>query len=136
MEMAEGWPSEWLRGVLGLCVLGVLRGGTGHGYAIAQRLATAGLGEVKGGTLYPLLGRLQDAGWVAGEWEPGQGGPGRKVFRITRAGLHHLDAMAEQWRDFGVVTTRLAAGAVPEHVPDPDTGIRTDTEIRTDTVGA
>ncbi len=108
METTEGWPSEWLRGVLELCVLGALRDEAGHGYAIAQRLATAGLGEVKGGTLYPLLGRLQDAGWVAGEWEPGRAGPGRKVFSLTRAGRDHLDALAQQWQDFGAVTTHLA----------------------------
>ncbi len=114
MEATEGWPSEWLRGVLGLCVLGALRGEDAHGYAIAQRLAAAGLGEVKGGTLYPLLARLQDAGWVAGEWEPGRAGPGRKVFRLTAAGRDHLDDLADQWRDFGAVTTHLVTDGIAD----------------------
>src|SRR5690625_7349935 len=53
------YPSEWLRGVLELCVLRVLADGATYGYAIAAELAQAGLGEIKGGTLYPLLGRLE-----------------------------------------------------------------------------
>lgn len=109
METSEAWPSEWLRGVLGPCVLGVLQAEPAHGYAIAHRLAEAGLGETKGGTLYPLLARLQDAGWVAGEWEPGQAGPGRKVFRLTPAGAEHLAEVSQQWRAFGTVTNGLVS---------------------------
>jgi PadR family transcriptional regulator PadR len=52
-----------LRGVLELCVLGALRGGPSYGYALAQSLEQAGLGTVKGGTLYPLLGRLEASSW-------------------------------------------------------------------------
>lgn len=100
----EEWPTEWLRAVLGLAVLGVLDGAPAHGYAVAQRLAERGLGEVRGGTLYPLLGRLQDAGWVEGEWEPGTAGPGRKVFRVTPAGHLHLAEQGERWAAFGRTT--------------------------------
>ena len=51
--------SEWLRGVLQPCVLQCLADGPAYGYAIIARLAEAGLGEIKGGTLYPLLARLE-----------------------------------------------------------------------------
>ncbi|MFC7481033.1 PadR family transcriptional regulator [Luedemannella flava] len=74
------WPSEWLRGVLELCVLGVLADGPTYGYAIAQRLEEAGLGVVKGGTLYLLLARLEADGFVESSWQAGDGGPGRKYF--------------------------------------------------------
>ncbi len=56
--MSPSWPSEWLRGVLDLCVLRVLADGPTYGYAITTELARRGFGTVKGGTLYPLLGRL------------------------------------------------------------------------------
>lgn len=44
MSSDQPWPSEWLRGVLGACVLRVLAGGPTYGYAIASRLADSGLG--------------------------------------------------------------------------------------------
>ena len=54
------WPGDWLRGVLEIAVLRCLAdGGPSYGYAIALALEEAGLGQVKGGTLYPLLGRLE-----------------------------------------------------------------------------
>ncbi len=66
----EPWPAEWLRGALEVCVLGVLDRGPTYGYAIAAALEDAGLGVVKGGTLYPLLGRLEAAGLVRREPNP------------------------------------------------------------------
>lgn len=102
----ERWPGEWLRGVLSLCVLGVVAEGPTHGYAIAGRLAEAGLGTVKGGTLYPILTRLETEGLVTAAWEAGDGGPGRKVFTVTTAGAQALQQRSEQWHVF----TERAAG--------------------------
>lgn len=101
------WPGEWLRGVLELCVLSVLAGEPTYGYAIAQRLQSAGLGTVKGGTLYPLLARLQSEGLVEASWHAGDGGPGRKYFALTPAGREELDARARLWGRFVERTCRL-----------------------------
>jgi len=101
------WPGEWLRGVLELCVLGVLADGPTYGYAIAQRLADAGLGTVKGGTLYPLLARLDADGLVQSSWHAGEGGPGRKYFALTAAGRRELSARARLWGQFVEGTWRL-----------------------------
>ncbi len=99
--MAETpYPSEWLRGVLELCVLRVLSTGATYGYAIAAELARAGLGEIKGGTLYPLLGRLEKNELVTVEWRAGEGGPGRKYFALTDAGRAELASGSAQWRSF------------------------------------
>lgn len=107
------WPGEWLRGVLGLCVLRALADGPTYGYAIAGRLADAGLGHVKGGTLYPLLGRLETAGHVTVEWRQGEGGPGRKYYRLTTAGEQELAAEARRWLTFAGLTADLVTGAGP-----------------------
>lgn len=48
-------PAEWVRAVLPLAVLSTVGHGETYGYAVAQHLKTAGLGTVKGGTLYPIL---------------------------------------------------------------------------------
>jgi PadR family transcriptional regulator, regulatory protein PadR len=102
----ERWPGEWLRGVLSLCVLRVVADGPTYGYAVAARLAEAGLGSVKGGTLYPILTRLEAEGLVSSSWEAGDGGPGRKFFTLTAAGAQALQERAGQWRVF----TARAAG--------------------------
>lgn len=101
------WPTEWLRGVLELCVLGVLVRGRTYGYAIAQQLELAGLGTVKGGTLYPLLTRLEADGLVVATWEAGEGGPGRKYFELTAQGRAQAGERGVLWQRFVEATSAL-----------------------------
>ncbi len=113
------WPSEWLRGALEGCVLAVLAEGPTYGYAITARLEALGLGTVKGGTLYPLLARLEQAGHVSVEWRAGEGGPGRKYFELTETGRLARANQAEHWRAFSALTTAITSGAtVRETAPD------------------
>jgi len=113
------WPSEWLRGVLDVCVLRILSGGPTYGYAIAARLADSGLGAIKGGTLYPLLGRLETSGLVTVEWRAGDGGPGRKYYELTDHGHRTLARRAAQWEAFTRTTGDLLA-SVPDASRAPD----------------
>ncbi|MEO7752747.1 MAG: PadR family transcriptional regulator [Terracoccus sp.] len=103
----QRWPAEWLRGVLEVCTLAVLADGPAHGYAVASRLETAGLGQIKGGTLYPLLTRLETGGLLTSSWEAGGAGPGRKVFTITGEGTRALAERADLWAAFTSVATEL-----------------------------
>ena len=105
MELTEApeRPAEWLRGLLDVCVLAVIGQGPTYGYRIASALTTAGLGDVKGGTLYPLLSRAERDGLVATHWEAGDGGPGRKFYRLTAAGRRRLDELTGQWRSFSTI---------------------------------
>lgn len=99
------WPSEWLRSVLMLAVLRVLADGPTYGYAIAVALESVGLGVVKGGTLYPLLSRLETAGYVTTRWGEGEGGPGRKYFELTDSGRAEFESRAAAWGEFTRVST-------------------------------
>ena len=110
MSSDQPWPSEWLRGVLEVCVLRVLADGETYGYAIASRLADSGLGVVKGGTLYPLLNRLESAGLVTAQWRAGDGGPGRKYYLLTDDGHQQLQSTAAEWSAFMEVTEGIIAG--------------------------
>ena len=105
------WPTEWLRGVLEVCVLAVIDRGPTYGYAISAELAAAGLGDLKGGTLYPLLGRCEQAGWVAVEWRVGESGPGRKYYTLTPSGRTELRGRASRWHEFVDVTGSLLAAS-------------------------
>jgi PadR family transcriptional regulator PadR len=92
---------------LELTVAAVLADADLHGYALVQRLAELGLGTVRGGALYPVLGRMEAAGLVEAEWVAGQGGPGRKTYRLTPEGRERLDEEIEHWRDFSAAMDRL-----------------------------
>lgn len=113
----EAWPGEWLRGALEVCVLSVLEEGPTYGYAITTRLAELGLGTVKGGTLYPLLARLEESGAVTVEWRPGDGGPGRKYFTLTAAGRASLATHGAAWTRFAAVTSAIVAGGASTTSP-------------------
>ena len=102
----QQWPGEWMRGVLSLCVLTVVAEEETYGYAVAQRLHAAGLGAVKGGTLYPVLTRLDQEGLLTSTWREGDGGPGRKFFAVTSAGRIVLQDRTSSWLTF---TERAAA---------------------------
>lgn len=89
------WPSAWVRAALEPAILGALTGGPLHGYGIAQLLAARGFGTLRGGSLYPVLARLEEAGHVSTRWVEGQGGPGRKDYALTDAGrAAYADAVA------------------------------------------
>lgn len=93
--------TQWLRGVLDLAVLATLQsGGTSYGYLLIQSLTEAGIHDLKGGTIYPLLARLEQEGLVSSEWHAGDGGPGRKYFAITPAGGGTLATASAGWTDF------------------------------------
>ena len=98
-----GWPSDWLRAVLGMAALRSLEPGPSYGYAIIRDLAAAGLGQVKGGTLYPLLTRLERAGLIDTEWRPGEAGPGRKYFALTDLGRTFLRDQKLDWSRFSAL---------------------------------
>jgi PadR family transcriptional regulator PadR len=108
--MFDDVPTEWLRAVLPLAVLAVVAQGDTYGYAVAQELQAAGFGEVKGGTLYPVLNRLEAQGLLESSWREGVGGPGRKFFAVTAAGREYLAERAAAWHTF----TERAAGLLPD----------------------
>ena len=119
MTETSPWPADWLRGVLEVCVLRVLADGPTYGYAIAQSLSDAGLGTLKGGTLYPLLARFETAGLVAVEWRAGEGGPGRKYYVLTDEGHRVRREQAARWAAFARLTGDLVTGDLVSSAPAP-----------------
>jgi PadR family transcriptional regulator PadR len=78
-----------------------------YGYDLGQWLEKAGLGRFKGGTLYPLLARLEEAGLVTTRWEPGEQGPSRKYYGLTPAGRARLAEEAGTWSEFAASVSAL-----------------------------
>jgi PadR family transcriptional regulator PadR len=97
------------RGSLELIVLHLLAPGEAYGYEIVSKLTaeTNGALEVSDGTLYPVLYRLERAGYVAVRWETPQRGVPRKYYRLTEAGRQELALLTHEWTTFAKAMTRL-----------------------------
>jgi PadR family transcriptional regulator, regulatory protein PadR len=91
------FDQELIRAALPQAVLAVLSHGESHGYAIAEVLRIHGFARIKGGTLYPLLKRLEDLNFVRHTWQHDQAGPGRKQFTLTETGRAELTRTAAAW---------------------------------------
>jgi PadR family transcriptional regulator PadR len=99
--------AQWLKGVLDLCVLAQLDGGEAYGYELAKVLEEHGFGEIKGGTLYPLLSRLERGALVATVWRASDQGPDRKYYRLTERGRSELEHMRNAWSSFAATATSI-----------------------------
>jgi PadR family transcriptional regulator PadR len=101
MSNEPKWPSDWIRAVLAPCLLQLVRlRGESYGYQVVQDLDARGLPGISGGTVYPVLNRLEAEGQLKSEWREGSGGPGRKFYRITPQGEAWLAETASAWQDF------------------------------------
>ena len=103
---------ELARGTIELAILSVLAGGRQYGYELLTELngTTGGVPEVKEGTLYPLLHRLEDAGHVSSSWEAEGRTPPRKYYLLTAAGQAQLDEMRTEWQRLVAGMRRLLDG--------------------------
>ncbi|QNA93434.1 MULTISPECIES: PadR family transcriptional regulator [unclassified Microbacterium] len=98
--------AQMRKGVVEYCVLGLLAREPMYGWQLAEALTSAGL-IASIGTLYPLLGRLRDNGWVSTFDLPSESGPVRKYYRLTEAGTEQLDRFRAQWAPFARVVTGI-----------------------------
>ncbi|MEK3915638.1 PadR family transcriptional regulator [Paenibacillus sp. FSL H7-0331] len=86
-----------------LFVLGELMTGEKHGYMLQDVLKNAvGLGrKISSGTLYPLLSRMTESGWInLRVEEETKGGRTRKIYEITEAGRDRFQLLIAEPLDF------------------------------------
>jgi len=98
-----------LKGTLDLLVLRTLALQSMHGVAIAERIAqtTRGAFQVKPGSLFPALHRLEQEGWIVGEWQQPEGGRRVKAYALTRAGRRHLASEQATWQRIVVAMSQV-----------------------------
>src|SRR6185436_20207593 len=95
-------PDEQLSivpGTLEMLVLKTLSLQPMHGWGIGERLQQLSQDafRVNQGTLYPVLERLQQRGWVTAEWRASESNRRAKYYIITRAGARHLADELNDW---------------------------------------
>ncbi len=92
-------PSDLIQGTLDVLILKSVATEPRHGWAIAKRIQAASRDvlQIKQGSLYPALHRLEQQGFIRAEWQTGESGRETKVYSLTRAGREQLDEELTQW---------------------------------------
>ena len=85
------------KGTLELCVLSLLSKSDRYGFELVGKISA----EIKisEGTIYPLMRRIKDEGYVSTYLQESSEGPPRKYYRITDFGRTTLDSLVEEWRN-------------------------------------
>ena len=92
-------PSDLIQGTLDVLILKSVATEARHGWAIAKRIqAVSGdVLQIKQGSLYPALHRLEQQGLIRAEWRENETGRDAKFYVLTKAGRAHLQKELTQW---------------------------------------
>ena len=107
---------ELSRGTMELAILSLIAVRRRYGYDLLTSLASASDGAlaIKEGSLYPVLHRLEDAGYIAAEWAAeGRSAP-RKYYQITGEGKARLKALSTEWQRMRAGMERLLNGGAQQ----------------------
>ena len=96
--------TEMLKGTLQGIVLAILSGRPAYGYEITAWLRDQGFSDIAEGTVYALLVRIEQRGFVDVQKVSSEKGPPRKVYSLNAQGRGYLEAI---WRTWSFLTERL-----------------------------
>jgi|ERR1017187_3851359 transcriptional regulator len=102
-----------LQGTLDLLILKTLALQELHGLGISHRIAqiTNGTFQVKPGSLFPALHRMEESGWLESYWGESENNRRAKYYRLTAAGRAHLSAETDEWQKISLaMASALQAG--------------------------
>lgn len=108
----QAQPSNLLQGTLDLLILKALALEELHGLGISRRIGqlTGGAFDVKPGSLFPALHRMEQAGWLVSSWGESENNRRARYYRLTRSGRKQLGIEREQWDRVAVaIASALAA---------------------------
>ena len=96
-----------LQGTLDLLILKSLVLGPLHGLGVARRVEqiTRGTFQVKPGSLFPALYRMEEAGWLSASWGHSENNRRAKFYRLTAAGRRQLETETTEWKRIAVAMT-------------------------------
>jgi PadR family transcriptional regulator PadR len=89
--------TEMLKGTLEGIVLAILFAKPAYGYEITTRLREQGFADLAEGTIYALLVRIEQRGFVDVEKVPSEKGPPRKVYSLNAQGREYLEDFWGTW---------------------------------------
>ena len=102
MPSIKGLDRELKKGSAELIILAILEARPRHGYEIGKLIETRSRGELKfhAASLYPLLYRLEERGWLLGKWVEKAGQRRRRFYTLTPEGRRVLASQREIWKGF------------------------------------
>jgi transcriptional regulator len=102
---------ELKKGSAELIILSIVEARPRHGYEISQQIEARSAGQLKFhiASLYPLLYRLEERGWLQGRWVEKAGQRRRRYYRLTVEGRRVLASQRKTWRAF-VAAMQLITG--------------------------
>ena len=104
---------DLLQGTLDLLILRALQGGPLHGLGVARRVEqlTGGTFQVRAGSLFPALHRLEERGWLTAEWGLSENKRRARYYSLTRTGRSQFKTAVEHWwRLSGAINLSLQNG--------------------------
>ncbi|HUF48445.1 MAG TPA: PadR family transcriptional regulator [Vicinamibacterales bacterium] len=105
-------PRDLLQGTLDLLILKSLALQADHGLGISRRIGqiTGGTFDVRPGSLFPALHRLEDRGWLASHWGESENRRRARYYALTTAGRRQLKTETRDWeRVVAAMASALAA---------------------------
>jgi len=92
--------AELLQGTLDMLILRVAALRPIHGYAILQRIQQLSKNalQIRQGSLYPALYRLEERGWLTSDWQATENGHNAKFYSVTKLGRRQLEAEKASWK--------------------------------------
>jgi PadR family transcriptional regulator PadR len=103
--------TEMLKGTLEGIILAIVAVQPAYGYEITARLREEGFSDIVEGTVYALLVRIEQRGFVDVVKVPSEKGPPRKVYSLNALGREYLD---EFWRSWKFLAERIEQ--LPRHI--------------------
>jgi transcriptional regulator len=99
-KQEDEFTADLLQGTLDLLVLKALSAQPLHGLGVSTRISqiTKGTFNVKPGSLFPALHRMEEAGWLNSEWGESENNRRAKYYSLTRAGRRQLETETEDWQ--------------------------------------
>ena len=100
-------PSDLLQGTLDVLILKALALQQLHGMGISRRIAqmTQGAFEVKAGSLFPALHRMEQAGWLTSTWGESETNRRARFYSLSKAGKKHLQSETQRWQRISLAMT-------------------------------
>jgi len=99
--------SQLMRGTLEGCILKIISKNITYGYEIMEKLTSYGFEDIREGTIYPLLVRLEKKDLISSEFKPSPLGPSRKYYTITTEGLEMLHSFEEYWISIAKTVSKI-----------------------------
>jgi transcriptional regulator len=106
--MPDG-KASLVRGTLDMLILKTLTLQPMHGLGVSNRIEqiTDGVFKVKPGSLFPALKRMEQEGWIDGEWRESENRRRAKYYSLTRAGRQRLGEERQNWGQAVTAITKV-----------------------------